>query len=259
MNDNELITLAREPFDGVRMTMPLDAVVRHGRALRRRRRLRGLTGAVALAGGLAAAVALLVPGGQAGPARPAQTGTARLAAWTVASDPDGGITVTVNQMKDPAGLQARLRADGVPARVTFDPRHWVTQPLPAGCTAPKMSDRANAQIQDKILTPPAVWAYQQQVRARPWLYAKKTWRLHGHVVYWYILPSSLQKVEEQEEQDAAGRSALYINPAAIPAGIGLSIGVDVASPSNFGYGVDLVVTSPQCTGSLQCSGMPWPD
>jgi len=173
MNDTELITLVREPFDGVRMTMPLDAVVDHGRVLRRRRRRRGLTGAVALAHGLATAVALLVPGGHAGPVRPGPPATAVLAAWTVARDPDGGITVTFNQMKDPGGLQAALRADGIPARVTFDPLKQMTQPLPAGCTAPKMSDPANAQLQDKILSPPAIWAYQQlqaklgQERPRP--------------------------------------------------------------------------------------------
>ena len=42
---------------------------------------------------------------------------------------------------------------------------------------------------------------------------------------------------------------LYSNPAAIPRGIGLSIGVDVTSPDDFSYGVDLTVTTPQCTGS----------
>ena len=235
-----------------------------------------------------AAVALLGPGSHplAPAGHPVASGshpaTARLAAWVITRDPDGGITVNVNQMKNPAGLQATLRADGIPARVTFDPLRWMTQPLPAGCAAPKMSDRANAQLQSKILTPPAIWKYQQQLMRR---FASTpitiTYTLHGHVrhatfprngVAWQkelqqlrkegaqhitvtglpvasTMPSSLQKVQEKEEQDATGRSALYLNPAAIPAGIGLSVGVDVASPGNFSYGVDLVVTSPQCTGS----------
>ena len=34
-------------------------------------------------------------------------------------DPDGTIYVTINELKDPAGLQSTLRADGVPASVTF--------------------------------------------------------------------------------------------------------------------------------------------
>jgi hypothetical protein len=102
-----------------------------------------------------------------------------------------------------------------------------------------MSDRANAQIQVKILTPPAVWSWQQQPQNQP----------PGGNGFVPTMPSSLQTLQEKETQDAAGRSALYVNPAAIPAGIGLSIGVDVASPSSFQFGVDLAVTSPQCTGS----------
>ena len=298
MNDDELITLMKEPFADVHMTIPADEVIRHGRTVRtRRRRLRGLTGAVALSGSAVAAVALLVPGGQAT--------TARLAAWTVSRDPDGGITVTVNQMTDPGGLQATLRADGIPARVTFAPVQAMTQPLPAGCTAPKMSGRANAQLQNKILMPPAIVAWQQQQEKQQQLHPPTlhvTYRVNGHVEHATLLgtpgwqqklqqllkehhaelpapggapqramkglkghpaalvqvsgggsgaqlPNSLQTLQEKETQDPTGRTALYINPAAIPAGIGLSIGVDVESQNYFSFGVDLVVTSPQCTGS----------
>jgi hypothetical protein len=178
-------------------------------------------------------------------------------------------------------LQARLRADGIPARVTFDPVHAMTQPLPAGCTAPDMSGPANAGLQTKILTPPAIWAYHQQQRQRVQsLPVRFTYTMNGHVEHatvprgglgWYKeqqqlmkegaeditmtglavpsdMPSSLRTLQGKEMHDAAGRPALYINPAAIPAGIGLSIGVDVASPSDFNVGVDLVVASPQCTG-----------
>lgn len=62
------------------------------------------------------------------------------------------------------------------------------------------------------------------------------------------LPNSLQILQEKETQDPTGRSALYINRAAIPAGIGLYIGVDVASSDNFNFGEDLVVASKECTG-----------
>lgn len=247
MNDDELITLIKEPFAGVHMTVPADEVIRHGRTVRtRRRRLRGLTGAVALSGSAIAAVALLVPGGH--PVTP------RLAAWTVSRDPDGGITVVVNQMKDPAGLQATLRADGIPARVTFDPVHAMTQPLPAGCTAPKMSDMANGQLQDKILNPPAIVAWQRQPHRSQSLWL--TYTKNGHAPKITVgppastqMPGWLQTLQQKETMDPIGRSALYINPAAIPAGIGLSIGVDVVNLDNFNFGVDLVVTSPQCTGS----------
>ena len=274
MNDDKLTALIKEPFADTHMTMPLDQVVRRGRAVRtRRRRRRGLTGAVTLAGSAIAAVALLVPGGH--------PVTAQLTAWTVTRDPDGGITLTVNQMRDPGGLQATLRADGIPARVTFDPVNAMTQPLPAGCTAPDMSGAANAGLQDKILSPPAIWAFRQQERQRVQsVPVTFTYTLNGHVAHatvprggfaWFNklqqlkkegaeditmtgpgvpidMPGSLQTLQEKETEDAAGRPALYINPAAIPAGIGLSIGVDVASSSSFTFGVDLVVASPQCTG-----------
>ena len=58
-------------------------------------------------------VAALVPGSGG------STGTAQLTAWTVTRQADGNITITIRQLKDPAGLQATLRADGVPASVTF--------------------------------------------------------------------------------------------------------------------------------------------
>lgn len=275
MNEEKLTTLLKEPFAGVHMTMPLDQVVRRGRAVRaRRRRLRGTAGAVSLAGTAIAAAALLIPGGH-----PA---TAQLAAWTVSTYPDGGIKVTFNQMKDPGGLQATLRADGIPARVAFDPVQAMTQPLPAGCTAPDMPAAANAQTQVKILNPPAIWLWRQKLRQRiQSLPVRFTYTMNGHAEHatvprggliWYkkllqlrkegaehirltgpgvqvVMPSSLQALQEKETKDAAGLPALYINPAAIPAGIGLSIGVQPASPSGFGFGVDLVVTSPRCTGS----------
>jgi len=278
VNDDDLITLMKEPLAGVRMTVALDQVTHRGRAIRtRRNRQHGLTGAVGLAAGAIAAVALLVTG--APPAAPGgHPAAARLAAWTVTTDPDGGITIGINQMKNPAGLQATLRADGIPVRVTFDPLRWTTQPLPAGCTAPSMSDSANAQLQSSILTPPAIEAYlqrQQQLAAHKPL--SITYTVNGHEKHetvrngsdWQArlrqehatdiivntygdtsqLPGSLQKLREMEEQDPSGRLAIYIYPPAIPAGIGLSIGVDAASLSNFSFGEDLVLASPQCTGS----------
>ncbi|MGH3227933.1 MAG: hypothetical protein ACRDOA_05035 [Streptosporangiaceae bacterium] len=51
--------------------------------------------------------------------QPSHPAHARLAAWTVIKQADGDITVTIRQLQDPAGLQSTLRADGVPASVTF--------------------------------------------------------------------------------------------------------------------------------------------
>jgi hypothetical protein len=116
MNDNELITVVRESFTGVHTDTPVEQIVSRGRAVRARRRVTGLAGAVALAAAAALAVTTLLPGGpQASPRPPA----AQLAAWTVTRQADGSIRVTIRELRNPAGLQNKLRADGVPASVTL--------------------------------------------------------------------------------------------------------------------------------------------
>jgi hypothetical protein len=113
MNDDKLMTTIKEPFAGVRLDVPVEQVVRRGRAVRTRRRLPAAAGALATVAGAAVAAVGLLPAGH-----PA---TARLAAWTVTEQPGGTIKVTIRELRNPAGLQARLRADGVPASVSFSP------------------------------------------------------------------------------------------------------------------------------------------
>jgi len=116
MTDDDLITMVRDQRSRVRMDVPVEQIVGRGRALRARRRLPGVAaGALAVAAAAVLAVTALAPAGHpAGRHPPAQ-----LAAWTVTRQADGTITVTVRQLRDPQGLQRRLRADGVPASVTF--------------------------------------------------------------------------------------------------------------------------------------------
>lgn len=134
MNDNDILaavrdslTTAKGSLAGVHMNTPADAIAREGRARRRRRTLISLTGTAAAAGTALAITALAVPGHPASQSgHPASESgspashpdTARLAAWTVAKQANGDITVTVRQLSDPSGLQNTLRADGVPASVT---------------------------------------------------------------------------------------------------------------------------------------------
>jgi hypothetical protein len=141
MNDSDTVDVVRDSLSttkdslvGVHVNTPLDAIVRNGRARRRRRRLTGLTGAVAVTAGMALAVTALAssghPASQSG--RPAgHPLTARLAAWTVAKQANGDIKITIRELSDPSGLQSTLRADGVPATVSsstqFDPS---CQPYP---------------------------------------------------------------------------------------------------------------------------------
>jgi hypothetical protein len=115
MNDNELITAVRGQQDKVQMTVPVEQIIRRGRAVRARRRIPGVAGGVAGVAGVAVAAAVLMPSSH----QPGHPVSAQLAAWTVTRQAGGNIYVTVRQLRDPAGLQTTLRADGVPASVTF--------------------------------------------------------------------------------------------------------------------------------------------
>ncbi len=114
MNDNELITTLREQRDKVPMDTPLEQIISRGRAVRARRRIPGVAAALAAAAAAAFAVSAVLPA-----SHPAGEPPAQLAAWTVARQADGSILVTIRELRDPAGLQRTLRADGVPASVTF--------------------------------------------------------------------------------------------------------------------------------------------
>jgi hypothetical protein len=111
----DTLTTARDSLTEVHMTTPLDTIVRHGRARRRRHGLTGLAGAAAVAAGTVLAVMALLPAGHPASHQP----RVQLAAWMVVKQPGGIINVTIRELRDPAGLQAALRADGVPASVSF--------------------------------------------------------------------------------------------------------------------------------------------
>ncbi len=118
---DSLITV-KDSLAGVHMDTPPDTIARNGRARRRWHRITGLTGAMAVLAGTALAATELAPSGHtASPSgHPAShPRTAQLAAWTVAKQTNGDIKVTIRQLSDPSGLQSTLRADGVPANVTF--------------------------------------------------------------------------------------------------------------------------------------------
>jgi hypothetical protein len=116
MNDDELITMVRKHRTNIQMTTPVEEILSRGRTMRARRRIPGMAGAVAVAAAGALAVTGLLPGGQQASH---QSSIQLTAAWTVTRQADGTIFVTIRELRDPAGLQARLRADGVPASVAF--------------------------------------------------------------------------------------------------------------------------------------------
>lgn len=129
MNDEELIMAVRGQRDKVPMNTPVEQIISRGRSVRARRRVRRLAGTLAVAAAAAAvavavAVATLVPSGH-----PAQ-----LAAWTVSRQADGKIHITIRELRDPAGLQRTLRAEGVPTVVSYSyatrlcQSDWVPEP-----------------------------------------------------------------------------------------------------------------------------------
>jgi hypothetical protein len=111
MNDDELITTVKKSVTDVHMNIPAEQIVNRSRTIRARRRIPGAAAALAIVAGAALTVTTLLPS-----SHPA---SAQLAAWTVARQANGAITVTIRELSDPAGLQSTLRADGVPASVTF--------------------------------------------------------------------------------------------------------------------------------------------
>lgn len=128
MNDEELITVVREQRAKVHSATSVEQIISRGRAVRTRRRIPGVAGALAVVAGAAVAVTALVPASNSASHQPG----AQLAAWTVVKQADGNIYVTIRQFRDPAGLQARVRADGVPASVTFSgQQNPACQPYPS--------------------------------------------------------------------------------------------------------------------------------
>jgi hypothetical protein len=115
MTDDELATAVRESVTSVHMTIAAEQIVSRSRTIRTRRRMPLLAGALAGVAGAALAVTALLPAGH----QPGQPAAAHLTAWTVASQANGSIRVTIRELRDPAGLQRTLRADGLPVTVSF--------------------------------------------------------------------------------------------------------------------------------------------
>jgi hypothetical protein len=125
MNDDKLTAAVRQSVGGVHMSIPAEDIISRARTIRSRRRIPAATAALTVAAGAALAVTSV-----AAPGHPAPV---QLAAWSVAKKPGGAVQVTIRELRDPEGLQRRMRADGVPVTVRFANKIPLRSQLPAGC------------------------------------------------------------------------------------------------------------------------------
>jgi len=231
MSDTDVLCAARDSLSGMPVASPPDVetIMARGRARRHRRRLiPGMTGALAVAGGAAVAVTTLAPAShhQASPPAGRQP-AAQLAAWTVTRLAGGDVSVTIRQLKDPAGLQGALRADGIQASVTFaGERNPACRPYPGGAIPwpPQPPTPLLRQVFPKpygILPPsaqrPPGWSQAPGQGSPP--------------------PASLPP----------GHTVIVIAPSAIPGNAGVQIAA--TSGARWIGPVRVVYASPQCTGS----------
>jgi hypothetical protein len=129
MNDDELMTAVRESFTDVRSVTELDRIVGRGHAVRARRRVTGVAAGLGAAATAAVAVGVTLPASlpavslpaasRPTASHPASRPGVQLAAWTVTRQADGNIKVSFREAADATRLQRTLRADGIPASVTF--------------------------------------------------------------------------------------------------------------------------------------------
>jgi hypothetical protein len=224
MSDTEVLTAARDFLSAMPLGGPPDveAIMAGGRARRRRRLIPGVTGTLAVAAAAALAVTALVPGSHQAIRQP----SVHLAAWTVTEQSNGDITVIVRELEDPAGLQSMLRADGVPASVTFLPKlNPACQSYPGG--KPTLQ---------RVFTP-----LLEEVFPKPYRHQ-------------YLSPQpALGKAKRVQGRSPTrpgpppGTSFIVIDPSALPGNAGVQLG---ASPNGGALLLpQLVYTSPKCTGS----------
>jgi hypothetical protein len=131
MNDQDLITAVRQSVHGVRMNVPAEQIVSRSRAIRTRGHRRLATGVLSIAAAGSAVLGLVLSGTfRAAPND--GSGTIRTAAFTLTRNANGTdtLTLSMNQMFDPATLQQALRHDGIPALVKINTR-CSSDPAPA--------------------------------------------------------------------------------------------------------------------------------
>jgi hypothetical protein len=110
----------------------------------------------------------------------------------VVRQPDGVLRIYVRQMRDPAGLQAMLRRDGVPARLEFVHHHILgttsLEIIPRSCRNVSMSDKAETLLEDKVFPPTTTRPNKEGIsREEPWILAIRPSALPAGVgMFWQV-------------------------------------------------------------------------
>lgn len=237
MNDADVLRAAADALSAIPVPSAPDtaAIITSARA-RRRRQMTGLS----IAGTAAVTVVALSlsgvfgaishqPSGSASH-QPSHPADAQLTAWTVTRLADGDISITIKQFKDPAGLQSTLRADGVPASVTFaSQRNQACRPYPAGTLSPGSGSpsplRPSALLKRVFPTPYQVLG-----------------RTPGPG------PARMAKAPGPPAPPPPGnRTVIVIDPSALPSNAGVELASSNATASALLLPV-VVYASTQCTG-----------
>jgi hypothetical protein len=222
MSDTEVLGAARDFLSGRPLGGPPDveAIMAGGRARRRRRLIPGVTGTLAVAAGAALAVTALAPARHQPAHQASRQPSVQLAAWTVTRQPNGDINVLIRELEDPAGLQSTLRADGVPASVTFLPK------LNPACQSYPGGKPAREQISTPLLAEVFPQPYENLKLQLP---AKK-----------------VQPGTPPSSSPPPSAAFIVIDPSALPGNAGVQLG---AGQDGAILLPQLVYASPKCTGS----------
>jgi len=233
MSDSDVLTAVRDRLSGMPLARPpvLDAIMARGRARRHRRLIPGVTGALAAAAVAALAVTALAPASQEASHQGSRHPTVQLAAWTVTKLAGGNISVTVRELKDPAGLQRTLRANGVPASVTFaGEQNPACRPYPGGTPRSPLTAGPATHLLKRVFPEPYKRLSVLAVPRGP----RHMEPVHGRP------PGLLPHL-------SLNHAVIVVDPSALPGNAGVQLG---ASPGGGALLLPAVVyASAQCTGS----------
>jgi len=200
---------------------PSSATAPAPRLPRTRRRLAIGVGVAAAAGAAVALVGL--------PGSPNHGGAG--AAWAVTKNADGSVTVNLNDYRDPAGLQAKLRAAGVRANVTTAPDKCIT-PLPGAAEY--------AMFDGDLSTFHAPYTWQKLFAGTP------TGLVGRGPGYGVTADTGGKSITLPNGEVMPAHMTFTVHPSEMPSGDDLNIG--------FGSGGNALLVDVEKTGTpLQCS------